>query len=594
MLNSRTKMLARSALVPACVLMASAACGGSAANPAAAETAAHETRQETRQPTRIGAASNFSQGWNQRVYESALELPVEHFRDGISWRLVETRRGQYRFDRNRTSYPQRLARGGGDVVLTVNWGNRLYDQGRTPHSPEAVAAFGRFAAEMVQQYPTISAVEVGNEFNGKNFVNGPVRQAGLAQRARYHLAMVRSVAEQVRQVRPEVRILGGATHSVAAGYLWDVLDEAEAGLLDGLAIHPYTTPIDQLAAQIGVLRQHPAARTIPIEVTEWGTKDEEGAADHLLRGYSALAALGVTGFYWYPLNQRGDDYIPLIANNGETTSAGRAFLQVQDRLAVRVAHDVSPDAFTKAYRFGEDTIVIWGESRPVTLRGAGLAVRNAQGRQVEGTLALSPERALVITADRPIMLGEDIVLGCSNLVADSFYQFSYSANSGGEAPNMVSANSGALRFESFALTRGNRQDWQVQPGQQQAGVPWVPYLTTPGRPDIRLTERRIWQRSASGAGDQIVHEYAPPAGGNFELDAVFTPRGRMPGEVSVSVRTGEDLLFSNSERGPVQTRLPIALEPGEILQIVSQISGNNSAKAMNYRLRLHDLDKCAE
>ena len=164
------------------------------------ETGAHEAEQRmvTREPLLLGAASNFSQGWNPRTYDAAAAVPVTRFRDGIRWNEVERSPGSYTFDKATTTYMARVGENGGKLTLTVNWGNPLYDGGNTPHTAKALAAFGKFVGEMVVRYPAVDTVEVGNEFNSANFVSGPVKAADLAKRGQYHLAMVRSAANAVK------------------------------------------------------------------------------------------------------------------------------------------------------------------------------------------------------------------------------------------------------------------------------------------------------------------------------------------------------------------------------------------------------------
>jgi hypothetical protein len=528
--------------------------------------------------------SNFSQGLTTGILRAAADIQLRHYRDGIRWQQAETEQGVFRFGLDRVNYPADLAQAGAELVMVINWGNPLYDAGMTPHSPEALAAMGRFVAAMVARYPAITTVEVGNEFNGANFVNGPVRDAGLAERGRYHLAMVRAVADAVRAVRPEVRILGGSTHSMAAGYLWPVLDAADPGLIDALAIHPYTTPIDQLAAQFAVLRRHPGAPAMPVEITEWGTTDRADAADHLIRGYAALASLGVSSLYWFPLNDRGDGFVPLIERDRSITNAGRAFRYAQQRLVQRTARDVSPDPFTRAYLFGEDTLVIWGEPRPVTLRTAGLVARNAEGEALSGPLALSPSRALVIEATGPLALDRDVVLGCSALVADTFYQFTYD---GAGQPNA------AAGFRSHAEIGGARLPWLTEPGQQRAGVPWTPYLSVAPARNMRLdAETMRIEGNASGAA-RVIHEYRSPAPAAFQLEVRFDQSGANAGSLAVLVENGSQTIPIGQNQARVSWEGPVMLAADAPLRVSVGPGGGRAPRALSYRLRLHDPARCS-
>ncbi len=532
-----------------------------------------------RAPMALGAAANFSQGWSEATFAAARELGVTEYRDGISWAEIERRPGEYDFSRPKTLFPDRLAERGGRLVLTAAGANPLYDEGRTPHSPEAVAAFGRFVAAVVERYPGISAVEVGNEFNSGDYVTGPVRDGGIAQRARYHLALVRAVAAEVRRVRPGVPVLGGATHSLPAGYLWSVLERDEPGLLDGLAVHPYTTPIDQLPAQVGVLRRNARARGLPLYATEYGTKDEADAPDHLLRGYAAMASLGFAALHWYPLNERGDGLIPLIRRDGSVTGAGEAFRFVQAQLAGHVARDVSPDPFTFAHQFGANRLVIWGEARPLTLARADIAAYDARGIRLSAP-ALSPDRALVLIGERPIALGTDVLLGCSTLIADSFYQFAYPQRA---SPVPFST--------SLQIGGGEARPLATMPGQQRGGVPWVPYLGLAEHHTYRLTAQNLLLAGTQPAS--LRQSWTPPATGQLRLEARFTPTptsaSRQP--LSVSISQGGTALFSDSQAAEMRFEGPILARPDAPISFVARSNGRGPA-AHEYRLRIHDEQRC--
>lgn len=558
--------------------------------PAAAQDGSGEDSPPQREPMIIGAATNFSQGSWTDLMDAARQLPLLHYRDGIRWNEIERQMGRYRFENRRARYPAEVAGRGADLVMTFNWGNPLYDQGHTPHSPEALAAMGRFAAAVVKRYPEITAVEVGNEVNGVNFVNGPVREAGLPKRPEYHLAMVRAIATAVREVRPDIRIYGASTHSIAGGYVWDVLEAGGGQLLDGIAIHPYTTPIDQLAAQIGVLRRHPLARDMPIVVTEFGSQDETRAPDDLIRGYSMLAQLGVAQFYWYPLIPRGDGLIPLLERDGRITETGEAFRFAQSRLATRVAQDISPDPFTFAHQFGDDTLVIWGEPRLLAMTTKGISVHRANGSVIAAdTHALLPDRVLVLTADRPIALGQDITLGCSPLVADTFYEFGF--GEGVEGPDDRSLGDGApgpARGFIPSTYRGDEQiGWQVLPGQHRGGVPWNPYLAPRGNGVLRLSEDGM----LIPGGWTIAHDYVATHDGEMQLEArIGSGNARFNERIDISLSVnGEPVPKTQMEAG---FDALVTLSAGARLRISVSAKGGGRPVPVAYRYRLSDQNRC--
>lgn len=533
-------------------------------------------------PLVLGAASNFSQGWNNRTFGAAIALPVTRFRDGIRWSEAERSPGAYTFDNPRTAYMARLDRQNARLTLTVNWGNPLYDGGKTPHSDRALAAFGRFVAQVVARYPAVDTIEVGNEFNGANFVSGPVKAAGLAERGRYHLAMVRSAAHAAKAVRADVKVLGGATHSLPAGYLWPLLDGGGARLFDGLAVHPYTTPIDQLAAQIGVLRRHPAARAMPIHVTEFGSRDPRRAGDDLVRAYAVMASLGVRELDWYPLNERGDGHVPLVRRDLSLTSAGKAFRFVQARLAHHAGQDLSPDAFTFVHAFGSRAWVVWGSPRSLTVDPRSVTAFDATGaRLAPGTLALSEDRALVLIGTRPLKRGGIVSFGCNPLVADSFHQFGYPfARADGDG------------FERFARIAGRERRFHTLPGQQRRNVPWTPYRGLPGKPRLRLSADTMLP-ALDGKHDAIVHRYSAPKARTITLRARFAPSRQSADGIRVEAARNGATLFSQSGKSQIVIDRRITLRAGDRLSLAVSPNGSARGDLTDYRIRILDETRCA-
>lgn len=557
---------------------------GNAGANSASVTSGAEQPIAPREPLLLGTASNFSQGWNPRTYDAAAALSVTRFRDGIRWSEVERSPGSYTFDKATTTYMARLGQRGDRLTLTVNWGNPLYDAGKTPHTARALAAFGKFVAAMAARYPAIDTIEVGNEFNGANFVSGPVKAADLAKRGQYHLAMVRSAANAVKSVQPDVRVLGGATHSLPAGYLWPLLDGEGAHLFDGLAVHPYTTPIDQLATQIGVLRRHPAARTMPLHVTEFGSRDPDRAGDDLVRAYAVMASLGVRELDWYPLNDRGDGHVPLINRDLSLTSAGKAFRMVKERLARSPGRDISPDRFTFIHAFGPNTWVMWGAPRSVRVDADSVVVFDATGtHRPVGDHVLSEDRVLVLVGKQSLGLGGNVALGCSPLIADSFYQFGY--------PHAGQTRVDGDPFQRFARSGGRELPFETLPGQQRNNVPWNPYLGISDLPQLRLSADSMLP-ALRGGDAAIVHRYIAPQDMVVTLRAGFTPSADSADGIGVEVARNGRVLFERSGKAPISVDLQMRLAPGDILSLATSPDRTTAGDTTDYRIRLFDERRC--
>lgn len=525
----------------------------------------------------LGAASNFSQGWNDATLKAALTLPVRRFRDSMRWSDVERSPGVYAFDKPTSRYPALLDASGARLTLTLNWGNPHYDEGKTPHTAEALAAFGRFAAETVKRYPAVDTVEIGNEINGSNFVSGPVKDGGLVLRARYHLAMVRAARDAVRQVRPDVRVLGGATHSLPAGFLWNLLAAPGADAVEGLAVHPYTTPIDQLPAQFAVLRRDRRTAGLPVHVTEFGSQNPQTAADDLVRGYAVLSALGVAEMDWYPLNERGDGMVPLLRRDQSLTAAGLAFRFVQERLASRAATSRNLDDFTLLRAFGPNTWVLWGAPRVLTV-GRDVTAYDATGSRLDSkALMINADKVIILTSNSPLVAGGNVAFGCQDLIADSFHQFDYAANDRSNG------------FERFIQIGGRALPFEVLPGQQRGGVPWTPYLGHTRFPRLRLHAETMLPALPQPDG-AIVHRYIARRSQRLRLRAEFNAPDHGKGGIRVIVSQSGRVLSDQTGSTEVRLDETVTVAGGEALTIA--VRGAPKGNAVEYRLKISDVAKC--
>ncbi|TDL81112.1 hypothetical protein E2L08_07175 [Palleronia sediminis] len=522
----------------------------------------------------LAAASNLSQGWQPEALAAAERLGVGHLRDGMEWRRVEPVAGLRDFRDPRVRYPDALARAGIGATVVLNWGNPAHDDGATPHSDAGLAAFGAYAGALVLRFPGIDALEIGNEFNGVNFVRGPLQEMAPLDRARAYVPLLRAAARAAREARPGVRILGGATHSIAAGYLWAVLDAGGAEWMDALAIHPYTTPAEQFRRQVAVLRRHPAAADLPIEITEFGSPDPDTAADHFLRNYCQMALAGVVRAAWYPLNRRGDGLVPLYGEGGQATSAGQAWRLIAARMEGRAVRDAAPGRFSYGCRFGADTLVLWGERREVAVT-PGTVVLDARGAPSAPPHALDPEAPLVFVAD-------DVEAAVSparvSRLADSLHQFAFPAG--------AELRAGDDGFARFARRDGVEHPLVTLPGQERRGVPWFPYRGNPDLGRVRLTHDSLLPGGRRGHETEIVHRWIAPENGPVRVTARFAVAARSADGIAVRLTLNGASVARGAGHDPIRFDTVLDLSAGDRIELAAGPNGNADGDVTRYRIVL--------
>ena len=511
--------------------------------------------------------------------DQALDSGITDFRDAIYWDRVEQPDGTWVFDTPQTAYPDVLVANGARMSLTVNNGHPAYDDGATPTSDAAVAAFGAHAAATVARFPAIDAVEVGNEFNGPNFVTGPLRDAGLAARADAYAALLAAVADQVRATRPDVRIIGGGVHSIPTGYLQLLVDRGAADHMEALALHPYSTPVEHYARQIAVLRQIPAFARIPIEITEAGTQDSAAAPGMLVRSHCQYALAGVSRIAWYALNERGDEYAPLITRAGDRTPTWAAFDFAQRELAGKAVADVAPDPFTYACLYDGRKLVIWGMARQLDVLAPDITVHDATGAVQSGTtFTLSETEPLILIAPRALSLGDDISLAPQMVLADSYHGFTYPDGADTQAPG------GFLRT---VREGGADTPLQTMPGQARDDRPWTPWLGIPANGDIRLLPTSLLPAGNTAYPVSVVHSFTAPEAMSVDVSATFTPADRSADGIDVTMHVADQDVWSGSGEGPIRLeQAGIALQAGQTLSVAVGPGATAAGDVTDYRITL--------
>ncbi|WP_141134365.1 hypothetical protein [Jannaschia aquimarina] len=507
----------------------------------------------------------------------ARRLGVTDFRDGMAWRRVEQRPGVFDFTTPRTGYPRLLLRTDADVGVVLNWGNPIYEGGDTPTSPEGIRAFGSLAGALVSAFPEIDNLEIGNEFNGTNFVRGPIARMSPLERARAYVPLLREAAIEARLENPDIRIIGGSTHSLPAGYLWEVLEAGGAPFLDALAIHPYTTPAEQLVRQVEVLRRHPLARDLPLEVTEFGHPDPRRAAAHFVRNYCQMGLAGVTRAIWYPMNRRDDGMVPLFTPDGRVTPAGRAYRLIAARMEDRPLSDASTDAVTYGCLYGEDVLVLWGAPRDVSI-GDDVQVFSANGRPTSPPYRLDRDEPLIFTREGGDISNE-IELGAHGILADSFDHYGYPRGDETQGP--------ADPFERFARRGGELHPLLTRPGQETGGVPWFPYRAPNGMNPARLSADSLVPAGTDDDPVEILHRYVAETDQVLDLAASFAAAARSADGIRVRVTRGEEILADIVDREPIELAMnAVELAAGQTLDIAVGPNLTPRGDVTRYRITL--------
>lgn len=229
------------------------------------------------------------------------------------WSEIERVKGAYDF----SAYDRlagELAKAGARALFILDYGNDLYQAG-APRTPEAVAAFARFAGAAATHFKNKNVVwEIWNEPNLGQFWRpqpDPEQYADLAL----------ATAKAVRAADPKATLIAPG----ASGFPWEFLETVfKRGLLahlDAVSVHPYRSQNPETAAddfarlRVLIARHAPEGkRDLPIVSSEWGYSTfapggvpEAQQARYLARQWLANLASGVNLSIFYDWKDDGDD-----------------------------------------------------------------------------------------------------------------------------------------------------------------------------------------------------------------------------------------------------------------------------------------------
>ncbi|MTD17196.1 hypothetical protein GIS00_24995 [Nakamurella sp. YIM 132087] len=301
----------------------------------------------------------------------------------VSWRVVEKTKGVYTFPAYLDTAVHRVIAAGARPELVANFANPLYDEGRTPGSPEALAAFAEFANAVVEHYgPDDIDLAVWNEYTFNS-------TSECGDTPECYSEMIAAVTDRVHRDHPGTPVTASSTVTGAPGL-------AE---IDAASAHFYGYPDPPetfLAQRLTELRQQmdaaPGGAGLPIWLDEFGYPTHIGGgtsadqqADYAIRSQVLALGAGADRLYWYDLvnDGWGEDVrenqfgVLRLSRNGFTGLTPKPGLAAQATVIRQLGNldllgQQQLDPVTHLARFGapgkDDVRVLWStEPRTVAL-----------------------------------------------------------------------------------------------------------------------------------------------------------------------------------------------------------------------------------
>lgn len=515
---------------------------------------------ENEGPLALGVNTHFSQGWPIRYWPLLAELHTATIRDSIHWAKVETATGQYSFTDQNSAHVRRACDAGIGVILVLRPNNPLYDGGTTVYTEEGRTAFARYVLAILDRFgPCVRAVEIGNEINAGNNVNGPA----AADRIQSHVALLKDVYSLVKPRHPATSILGGSTNAIGTGFLKQLFAAGALPFMDGVAVHPYRrdpAALDwELARLNAAMKIYGAVK--PVWATEFGNdfQPPDEVAAYLVKMAVLLNASGVRDAQWYALvDQPSFPTMGLYTLAGSPKPAAGSFTWLaSDVLARGPAERVDatePDLFH--FRFGPDRQIIWGARRTLSLP-AGTPVRNVRGTVIPIPTEIS---------DTPIIIDSGVLpeLGPPSVLADSLDGY-------GLAP-----------WQYFAR-RADGNDIPLE------GIDWN-WSSYIGKLTMKqLTVNPGGMRPTGGAKQpiNIVLRYTAPSSENIYASACLLHQGSAGDGVSFQLLLNGRVMQTATVKARSYTvDLPLNLAPNDIVEFVVGPQQTPLNDLVHYRYRI--------
>ena len=287
------------------------------------------------------------------------------------WNTIEQEQGRYTFGEY-DALLATMAQRGIRIIFILDYGNPHYDHGFAPHSPEARAAFTRFAAAAARRYRGQGIIwEIWNEPNLDHF------WAPQADVQRYGTLLLQTAAA-IRRADPTAFIIAPGTSGFDWPF-WTALGDMGAfAKLDAVTVHPYGLEIPELAGphyvQLAMLlHRYSPAWKIPVLSGEWGYSSVRGGiskeqqAQNLTRQWLVNLLYDVNLSVWYDWRDDGVD----------TTDIEQNFGTVHHDLSPKPAYRAAQTLLTTldGYRFmrriplesADDYLLLFGQDGQATM-----------------------------------------------------------------------------------------------------------------------------------------------------------------------------------------------------------------------------------
>lgn len=326
-------------------------------------------------------------------------LGATTIRDDATWSKVEVSNGEFSVPKEWDAYVDQALQLNISPLLILAYGNPNHDSGDKPKSEEALAAFARYAAFVVEHFRgRVHMYEIWNEWPLNTGDTTPGTAADYVRLLRHTVPAIRRVDSHAVIIVGAVPTVGLPPQGIprfvrgtSTTWLEEMVTLGGLNDIDGISLHPYVfterekTPeavlrwVSQIENEITDLN---GGNSVDLYLTEIGWPTHDGHAStrpDLVAAFASRLLLGarvrpfIKGIWWYDFSDDGPDphnrehHFGLVAMDKTPKPALAAFAKAASVVTQGAGYervDVGDDTcWVIRYSMGEKTrIVAWHTS----------------------------------------------------------------------------------------------------------------------------------------------------------------------------------------------------------------------------------------
>jgi len=245
------------------------------------------------------------------------EAGFKLIRMDLTWAIIEHDKGIYEFEKlGYDSLTEGCAKRGIRILYILDYGNTLYEKGRSVRTQAGREAFAAFAEAAAERYAGKGILwEIWNEPNIKHFWDP---QPSVDD----YCKLVELTAPRIKKADPNGLVVAGATSQIPFEWLEGCFRAGLLNCIDVLSVHPYRSqPPETVVGDYAELHQlvtkyAPQGKQLPIISGEWGYSNlnwdmsrlsEQEQAEYLARMFLTNLHQGIDISIWYDWKNDGTD-----------------------------------------------------------------------------------------------------------------------------------------------------------------------------------------------------------------------------------------------------------------------------------------------